>query len=68
MAREAEAKLRSSVAREAESREVAATKLRRLLAFYKSFNSTGVQIGDTALIYESAGKKGAPRWAGPAKI
>ena len=56
------------MAQEAALRGATNGKLRRLLAYNKSFNYTEVQIGDTALFYKSAKKKGAPSWRGPAKI
>ena len=56
------------MAQEAALKEVATSKLRRLLAYNESFNSTGVQIGDTVLFYGSAKRNSAPHWRGPAKI
>ena len=56
------------MAQKAALKEVAKSKLRRLLAYNKSFNCRGVQIGDTVLIYKSTKRKSAPRWRGPEKI
>ena len=47
---------------------MAGGKLRRLLARNKSFNCTGVKIGNAALVYETANGKSALRGRGPAKI
>ena len=54
--------------KEAALQEVANSELRRALAYNKSFNSTAVLIGDTALFHKSRNKKSAPRWRGPAKL
>ena len=56
------------MAQEAALNEVANCKLGKPLAYNKSFNCADVKIGDTALFYKSAKKKGAPSWRGPAKI
>ena len=56
------------MAQEASLKEVAYSKLRRLLAYNESFKSTDLQIGDTALFYSSAKKKSLPRQRAPAKI
>ena len=56
------------MAREAASKEVANSKLRRLLAYNKSFNCADVKIGDAVLLNKSTNKKSSPRRRGPAKI
>ena len=55
-------------AQEAARKEVANSKLRRLLAHSMSFSCTDVAIGDCVLFYKTVNGKGAPRWGGPAKI
>ena len=54
--------------REAALKEVANSKLPRLLATYKSFRCTDVAIGDSVLSYTVQSRKGSPRRRGPAKI
>ena len=56
------------VAHEAALKDVAYSKLRRLLAYSASFNGADVAIGDSALSFKAANRKSAPRWRGPAKI
>ena len=56
------------MAQEAAPKEIAISRLRRSLAYNKSFNCRGVQIGDTVLIYKSTKRKSAPRSRGPEKI
>ena len=56
------------MAQEAALKESAASKLRRLSAFNKSFTCTDVEIGDTVLCYKTQKKKSAPRRRGPALI
>ena len=55
-------------AQEAAVNGVANSKLRRLLAHNKSFNSTDIAIGCSVLFYKTANRKSAPRWRGPAKL
>ena len=56
------------VAQEEALGEIAAGRLRRLLAFNKSFTCTDVKIGATALFYKVHRKESAPRRRGPALI
>ena len=56
------------MAHQAALKEVAAAKLRRLLAYNMSFRSTDVQIGDAVLFYRAMNRKSAPRWRGLTKI
>ena len=48
--------------------EIANSRLRRLLAYNKSFGRTDLKIASTALPYIAQRKKGGPRWWGPALI
>ena len=57
-----------AMAPEAALKEIANSKLRRLLAFNKSFNCADIEIGETVLFYMAQSKKGAPRWRGPVLI
>ena len=52
---------------EATLKEVANSKLRRLLARNKTFNCADVDIGDMVLCYKAQNRKSLPRWRGPAK-
>ena len=52
-------------AQEAAPEGFANGRLRRLLAFNKSYACAGVKIGDAALCYKSQSKKSAPRRRGP---
>ena len=56
------------MAQEAALKEIAGSRLRRFLAFNKSFNCTVSQIGYAVLSYKAHGKKSAPRRRGPALI
>ena len=55
-------------AQEAAMKEIANSKLRRLLAYNKTFECTDIKMGDTVLFYKSPHRKSHPRWRGPAKI
>ena len=48
--------------------EIANSRLRRLLAYNKSFVRTDLKIASSALPYTAQRKKGGPRWRGPALI
>ena len=48
-------------------KEVAASMLRRLLAYSKSVKCTDVQIGDAVPFYEAMRRKSPPRWRCTAK-
>ena len=56
------------MAQEAALKEVANSKLRRLLAHNKTFNCADIKVGDTALFYKAPHRKSHPRWRGPALI
>ena len=56
------------MAREAALKHVANSKLRKPLAYNKSFECTGVRIEDTAPCFPAVNRRRAPRWRGPAKI
>ena len=49
-------------------REVANSKLRRILAHNQTFNCTELEVGDMVLFYKATTKKSSPRWRGPAKV
>ena len=55
-------------AQEAALKEIANSKLRRLLAYNKTFDSVDVKVGDEVLFYKAPQKKSNPRWRGPATI
>ena len=55
-------------AQEATLKEIARSKLRRLLAYSKSFNCADIAGGDDVPFYKAQSRKGPPRWRGPAKI
>ena len=55
-------------AQEAALKQVADSKLRRLLAYNKSFNCTGINVGDSVLFYKKQNRKRSRRRRGPAKI
>ena len=55
-------------AQEEALKEAASGKLRRLLAYNKSFLCTDVRIVDTALFHEAVNWKNAPGWRRPARI
>ena len=46
-------------------KEIAISRLRRLLARNQSISCPDVQIVDTVLCYEASRKKSTPRWRGP---
>ena len=48
--------------------DIADSRLRRLLAYNKSFVRADLKIASTALPYKAQRKKGALRWRGPALI
>ena len=56
------------MAREAALKEIADSRLRRLLAFNKSSNCTDIKIGDAELLYKAERRKSAPQRWGPALI
>ena len=56
------------VAQEAAPREIASSRLRRLLAFNNSPTFADVKIGDAALSNKAQRKKRAPRRRGPALL
>ena len=49
------------MAQEAALKEIAGCRLRRLLAYNKSFDCADVQIGDALLSYEATRQKSMPR-------
>ena len=49
-------------------KDVANSKLRRLLVYRKPFNCTVAQVGDSLLSYRALSRRSPPRWRGPAKI
>ena len=56
------------MAQEATLKEITNSRLRRLLAFNKSFTCTDVKTGDTVLFSNAKRKKSAPRRRGPVLI
>ena len=48
------------MAQEAGPKQAANSKLRRMLAYKKTFNCTAVQIGDSVLFYKAANRKSTP--------
>ena len=56
------------MAREAALKEIANSKLRRILAFNDSFKSAGVRLGGEVLFYRAPSRKSAPRWRGPRRF
>ena len=56
------------MAQEAALKKIANNRLRRLLAYNKSFSCADEKIGDTALCDKAADRRSAPRWGGPALI
>ena len=56
------------MAQEAALKGIATGRLRKFLAYDKSFACANVNIVDTALLYKAQNKKGAPRWRGLASI
>ena len=55
-------------AQEAALKDIANSKLRRLLAYNKTFDSVDIKVGGEVLFYKAPQKKSNPRWRGPAKI
>ena len=55
-------------AQEAALREIANSKLRRLLAYSKTLDCVDIKVGDSVLFYKAPHKKSNPRWGGPAAI
>ena len=55
-------------AQEATSREVANSKLRRILAHSQTFNCAEAAVGDMVLFHKTPHRKRSPRWRGPAKV
>ena len=49
-------------------REIAHSKLRRLLARNKTFNCAERDVGDMALFYKAQNRKSSPRRRGPAEV
>ena len=56
------------MAREADLKAVAKSRLRFLFAYNESFNCTAVKVGDTGPSHKASNGKIAPRRRGPAKI
>ena len=54
--------------REAALKESANNKLRRLLAYDRSFDCADVKVGDLALPYKCVDLESAPRWRRPTAI
>ena len=52
------------MAQEAALKEVANSKLRRLLAQTKTLNYTEIKVGDSVLFYKASHQKSQPRWGG----
>ena len=55
-------------AQEAALAGVANSKLRRLLAYNKTFDCIDIKVGDSVLFYKAPQKKRNPRWRGSATI
>ena len=55
-------------AREAALKEVADSKLRRLLANAKSFICADIPIGDSVLFYKAQHRESSTQWRGPANV
>ena len=55
-------------AQEAALKEIANSKLRRLLAYNKTFDCADIKVGGSVLFYKAPRKKSNPRWRGPAAI
>ena len=49
-------------------KEIANSKLRRLLARNKTLDCVDIKVGGSVLFYEAPQKKSNPRWRGPAAI
>ena len=56
------------MAQEAALKEIANSRLRRLLAYNKSFTCADVKIGDTVRLYKAQSKESTPGRMGPALI
>ena len=56
------------LAQEAALKEVANIRIRSPLANRKTFESTDVMIGDSALFYKASNRKSLPKWRGSACI
>ena len=56
------------IAQEAALKQIANSKLRRILAFNNSFESADVKVGGEVLFYKAPTKKSIPRRRGPAKV
>ena len=59
---------RRMMAQEAARQEVANSKLRRPLAYRKTFSCTDVKIGDSVLFYKTPNRKSQPNRRGPARV
>ena len=55
-------------AQEATLREVANSKLRRILAHNQTFNCAELAVGDVVLFRKTPNRKSSPRRRGPAKV
>ena len=55
-------------AQEVALKEVADSRLRRLLERNKSFNRTDITVGGPAPLFGAKSWRSSPRWRGPAKI
>ena len=53
------------LAQDAVPKEIANSKVRRLLARNHSYECTDAKVGDSALFYKIVGRRSAPRWRGP---
>ena len=53
---------------EAAMKEVANSKLRRLLTHYNSFNRMDAQVSDPGLFSKAPSRRGSPRWRARATI
>ena len=60
-------KLRAK-AQEATLKDIAKSKLRRLLARNKTPNCAEIDVGDMAIFYKAQNRKSSLRWGGPAKV
>ena len=56
------------MAQEPASKEIANSRLRRLLAYNTPFNCAAVKTRDTVLLNKTQDKRSAPRWRGPELI
>ena len=55
-------------AQEAALKEIANSKLRRLLAYNKTFDCVDIKVGDTVHVFKAPQRKSNPRWRGTATI